>query len=285
MKDPMPDRLPEDSNQPDALAATPALRRSVQGGLRADAFLQALEKGMAALETFTARTPRLSIAEVAERTGQDRATARRALLTLTQMGYLTHEHKRFALTAKVLGFGYQYLAALPFWAQAHPVLEELSDELNETISIGVLDGDDVVFILRVPAKRLLTFDPSTGQRVPAQVHSIGHVLMSTWSDTALAAHLNQLVLQRFTSQTLADKETLRQAIVAVRSQGWAMVGSQHEDNLGGISVPLLDARGNAIAALNVNFIIDSEAQQRAVGVMLPRLRLAARRIQQSMPRL
>lgn len=257
---------------------------SARGALRKDSYLQSLEKGLAVLEAFTAEEPELTITQIAQRTSQDRAGARRALLTLAQIGYLNQNGKRFSLTARVLNLGYQYLSALPFWEQAHPVLEELSDELKETISIGVLDGRDVVFILRVPAKRLLTFDPSTGSRVPAHVHSLGHVLLGAMTDTELDAFLDGAELRAFTAKTVSDRRELRAMIRAAGDQGWAFAASQHEENLGGISVPLVDNRGRATAALNVNFIMDTEAEAKARGTMLPRLQLAARRIQYLMGR-
>lgn len=257
---------------------------SARGALRKDSYLLSLEKGLAVLEAFTANEPELSIAQIAQRTSQDRASARRALLTLAQIGYLNQNGKRFSLTARVLNLGYQYLSALPFWELAHPVLEELSDELNETISVGVLDGRDVVFILRVPAKRLLTFDPSTGSRVPAHVHSLGHVLLGAMTDTELDAFLDAAELKAFTTRTVCDRRELRAMIRAAGDQGWAFAASQHEENLGGISVPLLDHRGRMTAALNVNFIMDTEAEAKAHGTMLPRLQLAARKIQHLMGR-
>lgn len=249
---------------------------------RKDAYLQSLEKGLATLAAFTAKKSFWTIADIAQHTGQDRATSRRALLTLAHLGYLKNDGKHFSLTAKVLGFGYQYLAALPFWAIAHPVLEELSTQLGETVSVGVIDGADVVFILRVPAKRLITFDPSTGSRVPAHVHSLGHILLSTWSAPDLEAFLREVTYTKFTRQSVETEAELRATIDKARKQGWAFTSSQHEENLGGLSVPLLDARGRVLAALNVNFIMDSDAESRAIGTMLPRLQLAARRITQSM---
>ncbi|MEM5329260.1 IclR family transcriptional regulator C-terminal domain-containing protein [Paraburkholderia sp. JHI2823] len=256
---------------------------SARGSLRPDSYLRSLEKGLAVLHAFSPSKPQLTITEVAHRTGQDRAAARRAMLTLTQLGYLVQEGKTFRLTARVLGFSYQYLAALPFWQQAHPVLEALSDEMNETISIGVLDGQDVVFVLRVPAKRLLTFDPSTGTRVPAQVHSIGHVLLAGLQDQEFERFISNTTFTRFTAASIVNDYDLRCVVATARQQNWAFASSQHEENLGGVSVPLRDARGQMLAALNVNFIMDSDSRRRAVEDLLPRLQLAARRIQEAMP--
>ncbi|MDB5777373.1 MAG: pcaR [Herbaspirillum sp.] len=249
--------------------------------LRKDAYLQSLENGLAVLAAFTAAQPFLSIADVALKTRQDRASARRALLTLAHLGYLRHSGKRFSLTARVLNFGYQYLSALPFWSVAQPVMEELSDQLNETVSIGVLDGHDVVFLLRVPAKRLLSFDPSIGSRVPAHLHSIGHVLLATLSASALEDFVRAIDFAPRTSYSLSDPGILHAQLEATRTSGWSMTARQYEEGYGGISVPLTDSDGNVLAGLNVSFIMDSDAGRRATEDILPRLKLAMRKIQES----
>jgi IclR family pca regulon transcriptional regulator len=251
--------------------------------LRKDSYLQSLEKGLAVLGAFTAKQPFLSIAEIAQKTNQDRASARRALLTLTHLGYVRQQGKRFLLAARVLNFSYQYLAALPFWAVAQPVIEELSDQLDETVSIGVLDDRDVVFILRVPAKRLLTFDPSIGSRVPAHLHSIGHVLLSALPDLALQAFARTVEFKPLTRHSLDNMEMLEAQLEATRARGWSFTARQYEEGYGGISVPLQDGDGNTLAGLNVSFIMDSNAERRATEDILPRLTLAARKIRESLP--
>jgi IclR family pca regulon transcriptional regulator len=249
---------------------------------RRDYFLQSLEKGLAVLGAFSAAQPFLSIAEIALATGQDRASARRALLTLAQLGYVRQQGKRFSLAARVLDFGYQYLAALPFWSVAHPVIEELSDQFDETVSIGVLDGRDVVFILRVPGKRLLTFDPSIGSRVPAHLHSIGHVLLAALPEAATRDFVRAVEFKPLTRHSVDSAEMLETQLQATRARGWSFTARQYEEGYGGISVPLEDGDGNTLAGLNVSFVMDSDAERRAIEDILPRLKLAARKIRESL---
>lgn len=268
----MPATTPPDDH-PDA-AAEPALKGS---------YLQSLEKGMAVLGAFRGGRPLLPAAEIAERAGLDRASTRRVLLTLVQLGYVQQFGRQFGLTPKVLDFGYQYLAGLPFWAVAHPVLEELSDQLDETVSIGVLEGRDVMFVLRVPAKRLITFDPSIGSRVPAHLHSIGHVLLAAMPVADATAFAAAVDFRPLTEHSITGAAPLLEHLAAARQQAWALTARQYEQDYGGISVPLQDAAGRVVAGLNVSFIVDRDAELRAVNDILPRLKIAARRIQQSSP--
>lgn len=250
---------------------------------RNDAYVLSLAKGLDVLETFDRRDPALTIAEVAARAGLDRAGARRVLLTLQHLGYLAADGKRFRLTSRILSLGYRYLAGLPFWPSVQPVMEQLASEVAETVSIGVLDGPDVVFIWRVPGRRLLTFDPEIGSRVPAYVSSIGHILLSALDDQALKSYLQSLVLRRYTPHTVSSKAEFRRQIRAAGAQGWSYVRQQYEDNFFGIAAPItvpagIVPGGRIAAALHVGGVLDSRDNRSAVDEILPRLRVAAMKI-------
>jgi IclR family pca regulon transcriptional regulator len=251
-------------------------RRAAPG--RKDSYVQSLAKGLDVLEAFGLHEPALSIARVAALTKLDRAGARRLLLTLEHLGYVASDGKRFHLTARILSLGYRYVAGLPFWRAAQPVMEELATALEETVSIGVLDGMDVVFVWCVPGRRLLTFDASVGSRVPAYVSSVGHILLGGLDDQALKSYLQALVLDRYTEHTVATKAELRREIRTAGSRGWAYVRRQHENNFFGVAVPIAESSGRVVAALHVGGVFDSRADRRAMDEILPRVRVAALRI-------
>lgn len=251
-------------------------RRGAPG--RKDAYVQSLAKGLDVLEALSLNEPRLTIARVATLTKLDRAGARRLLLTLEHLGYVASDGRRFYLTARMLSLGYRYLAGLPFWRVAQPVMEELASELQETVSIAVLDGMDVVFVWRVPGRRLLTLDPSVGSRVPAYVTSVGYILLGALDETAIRSYFKSLVLNRYTDHTVASKVELRRRILAARSRGWSYVRQQHENNFFGVVVPISESDGRVIAALHVGGVLDSGADHRAMDQILPRMRVAALKI-------
>lgn len=219
-----------------------------------------------------------TMADVARDAALDRAGARRLLLTLQQLGYVQLRGRRFSLSPRVLELGYGYLSSLPFWKVAQPVLEEVVQEVQETCSIGVLDGDDVVFVLRVPARRLLSFDPGIGGRVPAYAHSIGRVLLAASSTEERDSYLARVRLERLTPHTVPGVERLRDELETDRARGWSFTAEQYELGMCGIAVPVFDAEHRLLAAINVSMIHDGAARERAEQDILPRLRLAARRI-------
>ena len=242
-----------------------------------DRFVQSFAKGLSVICAFDPQSP-MTIADLAQASGLDRAGTRRILLTLAALGYVRTDGKHFWLTPRVLNLGYRYLASLPFWHLAQPVLEELVAEVQETCSIGVLDGDNVMFILRVPTRRYLSFDPSIGSHVPAYVHSIGRVLLARIPEAELRAYLNRVKLTQLTRHTIASKEELERTLREDREKGWSFVSEQYEEGMCGIATPILDAAGVPVAALNVSLTAGPQAEDIATNHILTKLRLAARRL-------
>ncbi len=107
-----------------------------------------MAKGLLVLECFGAATPRLSITEAAQRTGLDRATCRRCLLTLYRQGYAEYDGKHFQLTARVLRLGMGALAALPLPQRVQPWLDQLSERTGESSSVAILDETEIVYLAR-----------------------------------------------------------------------------------------------------------------------------------------
>ena len=242
-----------------------------------DRFVRAFSKGLDIICAFDPHSP-MTIADLAKASGIDRAGTRRILLTLEALGYVRSDGKRFALTPRVLNLGYRYLASLPFWHIAQPVMEELVAQVQETCSIGVLDGDNATFILRVPTRRFLSFDPSIGSNVPAYVHSIGRMLLARLPEAELQEYLARVKLTALTPHTIASKATLKRALLDDREKGWSFVSEQYEEGMCGIAVPILDGAGQPVAAINISLNAGPQAYDVATVGILPKLRLAARRL-------
>jgi IclR family pca regulon transcriptional regulator len=141
----------------------------------------------------------------------------------------------------------------------------------------VLERNEVVFVWRVPGRRLLTFDPHVGSQIPAYVSSAGHVLLGALQDDAFKSYLQSLVLHRHTPHTITSKAELARRVRLAGQQGWSYVRQQYEDNFFGIAVPI-KVGGRVVAALHVGGVFDSRAERRAIDDLLPRLRVAASKI-------
>jgi IclR family pca regulon transcriptional regulator len=215
-------------------------------------FIQSLERGLAVIRAFDAEHPRLSLSEVATRTGLSRAAARRFLRTLTSLGYMRAEGSHFALRPKVLDLGYAYLSSLTLPEVATPHLEQLVEQVHESSSVCELDGEDVVYIARVPTKRIMTVAISVGTRFPAYATSMGRVLLAAQSDAWLGDYLASTTLRALTPHTIAGPGPLCAELRKIREQGWALVDQELEEGLRSIAAPIHDRDGRVVAAMNVS---------------------------------
>lgn len=219
---------------------------------RSPDFVQSLERGLAVFSAFSRETPSMTLSEVARASGLTRATARRLLFTLCELGYASTDGKRFTLTPKVLDIGYAYLSSLDLAGIAQAEMEALVEQTHESCSAAVLDGSDVVYVARVPTKRIMAISLGLGSRLPAYAASMGRVLMADLGPDELDRHLASTTLARLTPNTVTDETVLRAELDKVRRQGWALVDQELEEGVRSIAAPLRDARGRAIAALNVS---------------------------------
>jgi IclR family pca regulon transcriptional regulator len=194
----------------------------------------------------------MTLSEVAKVTGLTRAAARRFLLTLQRLGYVTADDREFSLAPRTLELGYAYLSSTPFWELAQPHMETLVDRLHESSSISVLDGDEIVYVSRMPTKRIMTVSLSVGSRLPAYPTSMGRVLLAGLPDGALDAYLGRVELVPLTTRTITDPVAMRRVLLEVREQGFALVDQELEDGVRSVAAPLRDARGRVVGALNVS---------------------------------
>src|SRR3954470_7163384 len=209
-----------------------------EGSGRSPDFVQSLERGLAVIRAFDAEHPELTLSEVARATGLTRAAARRFLLTLVDLGYVHTDGRRFALSPRVLDLGYAYLSGLGLPDIAEPHLERLAAEVRESSSVSVLDGDDIVYVARVPTSRIMRVAINVGTRFPAHATSMGRVQLAGLPEAGLDAYLARAELRPLTSRTLTDPDALRAELARIRAQGWALVDQELEEGLRSVAAPI-----------------------------------------------
>jgi len=246
-------------------------------------FVQSLERGLAVIQAFGPSTPEMTISEVAEATGTTRATARRFLLTLEQLGHIRSDGRKFSLTPHVLGLGYAYLSSLDWWQIAQEVMEDVVQELQESCSASVLDGKDVIYVARVSATRIMSINLSIGTRLPAHVTSLGRVLLSHQPPETLDEYLATIAPHKFTERTKTDAAELREAIETARLKGYALVDQELETGLRSLAVPIYDRSGRILAALNVGTHAARTRLDEMTTRFLPVLHDASRKITAQLP--
>jgi IclR family transcriptional regulator, pca regulon regulatory protein len=249
------------------------------GRERSPDYVQSLERGLAVIKAFGADSPELRLSDVARQTGLTRAAARRFLLTLVRLGYVRQDGTTFSLRPRVLELGYAYLSALSLPEVAMPHMEALVAEVNESSSIAVLDDLDVVYVARVPTQRIMTITIAVGTRLPAYATSMGRVLLANLDHFDLEERLDRTELQRLTSKTVRDLSTLRELIDRAGEAGFAMVDQELEQGVRSAAVPIRDATGTVVAAMNVSVHATRMTMQALRRDVIPRLRRTAEAIE------
>jgi IclR family pca regulon transcriptional regulator len=214
-------------------------------------FAQSLERGLAVIRAFGPDNPLLTLSDVARRTGLTRATARRFLLTLVELGYVDFDGRLFRLRPQVLELGYSYLSGLTTPEVALPYMERLAGQVSASASLGVLDREDIFYAAHVPASRMLAVRVPVGTRVPAHATAMGHVLLAALPAEQRGQYLGSARLERLTPKTLTTRAELTAALDAVYRNGYAVGDQGLEENLFAVAVPVTDGRGSVVAALGI----------------------------------
>ena len=247
--------------------------------MREGDIIQGLAKGLAVIEVFDAAHARLSITDVAELTGLERATARRCLLTLTSLGYASYDGKFFMLTPRVLRLGHSYLAATPLPGVIQPFLERLTAATGESASASVLDGTDILYIARASLRRVMSINLSPGTRLPAYCSSMGRVLLAAMPPAAARGLLARSDRPANTPKTKTDLTALMDELALVAKQGYAVIDEELELGLRSIALPLLNARGETVAALNIGAQAARIGVDAMVAQYLPQMRAVQQELQ------
>jgi IclR family pca regulon transcriptional regulator len=242
--------------------------------------VQSFARGLEVIRSFSTAAPRQTLTEVAQHADLTRAGARRILLTLQTLGYVESDGRLFSLTPRILDLGFAYLSSMPMWNLAEPVMEDLVERVKESCSAAVLEGSDIVYVLRVPTHKIMKINLGVGSRLPACFTALGRVLLASLPDDDVVARLEATPRTALTRHTITGIKPLLARIRQARTQGWCLLDQELEEGLISIAAPIVDRRGQTIAALNVSGQVNrisAEAMQQQV---LPQLLAATEAISQ-----
>lgn len=238
-------------------------------------FVEALAKGLAIIEAFDSESPEMSLSEVARKVGLSPAAARRALITLSALGYVSQSAKRFHLTPKVmtLASGFYFSARIDEVLQ--PRVTEIVTRFGDASSVGALSGSDVIYVAHYSVQRARRAAAVVGARYPAYATSMGRILLAGQSTDALETYLEQLDPQPLTSRTCIDRGALRAAIDQARADGYATTVDQLDYGITALAVPIRNAAGDTVAALNTSGYTGLVTPEKLVAERLPELTATA----------
>jgi IclR family pca regulon transcriptional regulator len=245
-------------------------------------YVGALASGLEVLQAFDAEHPRMTLSEVATRTDMDRAKARRFLLTLHALGFVKRIGRQFELTPRVLQLGYAYQASNQYRTVIQQSLEDITAELGESSSLALLDGDDVVYVVRSAARhRLMAITLSVGTRLPAAYTSMGRVLLAQLGDAELESFLARVELEALTPSSVMSVEQLRYEIMNVREQGYSIVDQELDSGLRSVAVPVFSGHGELLGAINLSTNTARVDMATLTATYLPRLQKASETVRRT----
>jgi IclR family pca regulon transcriptional regulator len=218
-------------------------RREAMGGLA---------KGLAVIRTFTRDHAALSLSDIARSASLSAATARRCLLTLEELGYVTRSGRDFLLRPKVLELGAAYLESMNIEQLTKTHLEELARMTADSAALCVLDGTEIVYVARASVRTLVRLEAHVGSRFPAHATSTGRVLLAGLGADRLQRYFDRAKLEALTERTVTDPARLRQLIEDCRRSGYSAVEDELAYGVVALAVPVLDQHGRVVAALNTS---------------------------------
>jgi IclR family pca regulon transcriptional regulator len=238
-------------------------------------FLEALARGLRVIEAFNRERRQLTLSDIARAVDLPRASVRRTLATLVQLGYAETDERLFRLTPRILSLASAYLSSNAISGILQPAVERLSADVNEACSAAVRDGDDVIMIAHATPKRVIDVNAQIGLRLPAIASSLGRVVLAALDDAALDDFLARVTPRKLTSATTLDKRALRKAVLKARADGFSYVDQEVEIGFRSISVPLRRLDGRVVASLNIGAQSERSSARTMLNVFLPKLRDAA----------
>lgn len=247
-------------------------------------FVSSLARGLEVLRAFNRTRRQMTLSEIAAETGNTRAGARRILLTLVQEGYAVTDGKLFDLTPQVLELGCSVLLSKGMWDVVRPFLNNLSEEIKESVSAAVLDKFEVVYVSGTQYNRIISVGVIIGARYPAHATATGRVLLSLQPEEMWPGILQNIPLTAVTRHTVIDRIALRRVLEDVREKGWCIVDQELEIGLASLAVPLRDSTGTLLGAINVSVPIVRTSVEEIEHLILPRLQDTAAKIAQALNR-
>lgn len=214
----------------------------------------ALGQGLAILERFGQGIERMRLSEIAREIGISRSSAFRLVHTLQTLGYLERddETKSYRLASRVLSLGYAFLASKDVVEVARPVLERLRDETDCSSHIGILDGNEVIYVGRVPSRQPIATNITVGSRLPAYATTMGRILLAYRAEAEVKRLYGRVKLQRYSRRTPANHDELAAQLATDRSRGYALSHSSFEAGIASAAAPIFAATGAVVAAINVS---------------------------------
>jgi len=241
-------------------------------------FMLTLAKGLAVLNAFGRVRPVMTLSQAAQTVDLSRATARRVLHTLVKLGYVEQNDRQFALSPRIMQLVFAYVSSQNWIDRVVPLMKTLSDRFHESCSAAILEGTEIIYVARIPARRIMSTVLSVGSRLPAFHSSMGRIQLGFLDEAEIWRRLKSVRIEPLTPATITDLQALYERIRDDRRQGFSIVDEELERGLRSIAVPIVDRDGQCIGALNLSTHSTRTTRSELRETFLPELKQAAAQV-------
>jgi len=220
--------------------------------------IKSIYKALDVLELLASESKMLGLTSISKKLHMQLSTTHRILMTLKHRGYVEQDAEKgtYKLGLKALEIGLALQAQLQLLERARVYLQKLADATEETINLATLDPvtDEVVYIAKIDSPHVLKTDIKIGTKLLAHCTALGKVLLAFLPEDEFNRRFgNQNLLPRYTSNSLSTVKELKEALVEIRKQNFAIDNEEFKIGVKCIAAPIRDQNGKVIAAISIAF--------------------------------
>ena len=216
--------------------------------------IQSIDRALQVLELFSLEKPEWGVTEISKVLNIYKSNVHNVLTTLAERSFVKKDSKtdKYKLGIKFFELGSVVIKNMDLRKIAHPHIEKLSKEFNETVHLGVLDEGRVVSIEREESNKGLCSHIEIGKRTPLHCTAVGKAIMAYLSENEINLIIKEKGLEKFTENTITNKEKLEKEFKKIREQGYAVDNMEHEEGVRCVAGPIRDYTGKVIASMSIS---------------------------------
>ncbi len=218
----------------------------------ANNYIAVIQRTMLVLEAFRGQR-NLRLADLAARTRMVKSSVFRILFTLERLGYVEKgADGRYSISSRLARLSGPLRPESDLAAQAGPFMAGLLHRFQETVNLGVLDGDEVLYLRVMESPQVFRLAAHAGMRSPVHSTALGKCLVSCLPRAQVESILKRRPIQAFTPHTIRMRSAFFQELRRVRAQGYAVDNEEDSRGIRCLAAPILDGEGNVVAALSIS---------------------------------
>ena len=216
--------------------------------------IESVARALMLLELFSSAAPDLDLQTVSRRAALPKSSAFRYLSAQERLGYIERDAATgtYHLGMKLFQLGQVAVSRLDVRTVARPIMQELARRYQETINLGMLNGQQVLLIEVVDGTRSIRMGSRLGERDPLHTSAVGKAILAYQGSAAIEALVKADGLPRLTAHTLTEPDALARDLEAVRERGYSLDREEGEIGLCCVGIPIFNHRGQVLSALSLS---------------------------------